>query len=213
MVSARSEGWVAGVRRFSSGTLVEQRCELCGAAIRIDHRHLMQVVERRLLCCCQVCAILFGNDTEELYRLVPTHSRLLAATEFSLTDAQWEAFQIPIDMAFFFNSTPQSRVVAFYPGPAGVTESLLDLSAWEELRAANPVLAELEPDVEALLINRAHGARDYYKVPIDRCYALTGIIRLQWRGLTGGTEAWTAIRGFFSDLQAGKGAGRRSFHA
>ena len=33
-------------------------------------------------------------------------------------------------------------------------------SAWEAIEDANPVLAGMEPDVEALLVNRARGARD-----------------------------------------------------
>jgi hypothetical protein len=121
--------------------------------------------------------------------------------------------QIPIGIAFFFKSTPQSRVVALYPGPAGVTESLLDLSAWDELQAGNPVLAELEPDVEALLVNRVDGAHDYYQVPIDQCYALAGIIRARWHGLNGGADAWTAIRAFFAGLRAGVPAPEMNFHA
>lgn len=215
MLSPRSEGWIAGLRRFMDHPVAEQRCEMCGASIRADHRHLMQISERHLLCCCQSCAVLFdtGTGTEEVYRLVPTRSRQLDATDFSLSDAQWDALEIPIDIAFFIKSSLASRVVALYPGPAGTTESLLDLSAWEELQTENPVLAELEPDVEALLINRSHGAREYYRVPIDQCYALAGIIRMRWRGLTGGTEAWVAIGDFFSNLQAGTRVSERSFHA
>lgn len=213
MLSPRSEGWIAGLRRFVRRPVAEHHCEMCGAAIRANHRHLMQLSEQRLLCCCHSCAVLFGEGNKEIYRLVPTHSRQLVAAEFSLSDAQWDALEIPIDIAFFFKSTLASRVVALYPGPAGTTESLLDLSAWKELQTENPVLAELEPDVEALLINRAHGAREYYRVPIDQCYALAGIIRMRWQGLTGGTEAWVAIGEFFSNLQAGTRVSERSFHA
>ena len=53
----------------------------------------------------------------------------------------------------------RARASRFYPSPMGATESLLGLDAWERLEAANPVLGELEPDVEALLVNRARGAR------------------------------------------------------
>lgn len=216
MSPARSEGWIAELRRFTRGAEPAQRCEMCSAPIGAEHRHLMQLSERRLLCCCQVCAVLFGNgsnDAENNYRLVPTRSQQLTDADFALTDAQWDALQIPIDIAFFFNSTARARVVALYPGPAGTTESSLDLSAWEELQAESPLLATLAPDVEALLINRAHGAREYYRVPIDQCYALTGIIRTHWHGLTGGTEAWAAIHRFFVGLQANAAAPERSFHA
>ena len=50
-------------------------------------------------------------------------------------------------------------VVAFYPSPAGTTECELDLGAWEELVAANPVLEGLEPDAEAADRQPARAAR------------------------------------------------------
>jgi hypothetical protein len=89
-----------------------------------------------------------------------------------------------------------------YPSPAGATESLLELEPWQELEAANPILKELEPDVEALLVNRVGGVRDHYLVPIDRCYELVGLIRKDWRGLSGGTEVWRTLDGFFSGIKA-----------
>ena len=55
--------------------------------------------------------------------------------------------------------------------------------------------------MEALLVNRSEGARDYYRVPIDQCYALTGVIRARWRGIAGGVEAWDAIHRFFAALK------------
>jgi len=54
---------------------------------------------------------------------------------------------------------------------------LLGLEAWSELAASNPVLNDLQPDVEALLVNRTRGAREYYRLPIDRCFSLAGLIR------------------------------------
>jgi Family of unknown function (DUF5947) len=127
------------------------------------------------------------------------YARLLE--NFHMTDAEWDAFGIPIGLAFFVHSTPDKRIVAFYPGPAGPTESLLDLQAWVKLVANNPLLAELEPDSEALLVNRVRNAREYFQAPIDRCYALVGLIRAKWRGLSGGDEVWKAIDGFFAELR------------
>jgi hypothetical protein len=103
-------------------------------------------------------------------------------------------------MAFFFHRSDAGRVVAYYPSPAGPTESLLELDAWDELERANPVLRTLEPDVEALLVNRSRGARQYLLVPIEDCYALVGLIRTRWRGLTGGREVWEEIESFFGGL-------------
>jgi hypothetical protein len=58
----------------------------------------------------------------------------------------------------------------------------------------------MEPDVEALLVNRSRGARQYFLVPIEDCYALVGLIRTRWRGLTGGQEVWEEIESFFGSL-------------
>ena len=66
---------------------------------------------------------------------------------------------------------------ALCPGPAGATESLLDLGAWDDLVAANPVLTTLTADVEALLVRAGDERHDAYVVPIDRCYELVGHMR------------------------------------
>jgi hypothetical protein len=116
---------------------------------------------------------------------------------------EWDDLMIPIALAFFSFSTPADRVVAQYPGPAGAAESLLRLHAWHEISEANPVLHTLQPDVEALLVNRVGATREYFIVPIDECYKLVGLIRLHWRGLSGGAEVWGHIARFFDHLQRG----------
>ncbi|MGH7936478.1 MAG: DUF5947 family protein, partial [Chthoniobacterales bacterium] len=93
------------------------------------------------------------------------------------------------------------KMTALYPSPAGATESLLPITAWETIVRQNPVLRELQPDVEALLVNRAHEARDYYIAPIDKCFELVGLIRMNWRGFSGGEEVWREIEKFFTNLQ------------
>jgi hypothetical protein len=107
-------------------------------------------------------------------------------------------------MAFFFRNSAAARVVAYYPGPMGATESLLDLADWRRLEDDNPVLADMTPDVEALLVNRARGAREHWLVGLDRCYELVGVMRTRWRGLGGGSEVWHAIDRFFADLRDGE---------
>ncbi len=92
----------------------------------------------------------------------PVGNRTVRLEDFALSDEQWAAFQLPIGLAFLMISTVTGSVVALYPSPAGATESELDLEAWAEVCAANPAL-ELEPDIEALIVNRLgepHAARD-----------------------------------------------------
>jgi hypothetical protein len=177
-----------------------ERCELCGDPIPPDHRHMLDLRSRELMCACRACKILFDSGAAGggHYRLVP--DRRLRLTGFEMDDATWADLRIPVDMAFFFHHTEAGRVVAYYPSPAGPTESLLELDAWTELERANPVLGELERDVEALLVNRSRGARQYFLVPIEDCYSLVGLIRTRWRGLTGGREVWEEIDAFFEGL-------------
>jgi hypothetical protein len=181
-----------------------ERCDLCGEPIPPKHRHLLDLESRELMCACQACRLLFERPAAGAggahYRLVP--DRRLRLDDFVMDDAMWARLRIPVEMAFFFHSTPAERVQAYYPGPMGATESLLELGAWEELERDNPVLATLEPDVEALLVNRARGARQYFLVPIEDCYRLAGLIRTRWRGLSGGEEVWKEIDGFFKEVAA-----------
>jgi hypothetical protein len=163
------------------------------------HRHLVEPANRRLLCACESCVAKIAVASNSEYRVVPNGARLLP--DFHMTDAEWDALRLPIDMAFLFDSTPDGRPVALYPGPAGATESLLSLDAWGQLAASNPALADLEPDIEALLVNRLDGDREYYRVAIDCCFALVGLIRTRWGGLSGGADAWQAIRDFFAQLR------------
>jgi hypothetical protein len=200
-MNERSGRWVNRLVRFVRGLDVSaaEHCELCSEEIAPDHSHLAEPAKGRLLCVCRGCAMLLGNREDRKYRLVPEDARRLDG--FQLIDSDWEALGIPVGLAFFFHSTPANRVVAFYPGPAGPTESLLDLGAWSKIAADNPVLAGFEPDVEALLVNRVKGARDHYRMPIDKCYALAGLIRSRWYGVSGGEAVWKAIDGFFAGLR------------
>jgi hypothetical protein len=150
---------------------------------------------------CRPCSILFDSDaaSEGRYRII--RDRLLYLEDFEISEARWEGLRVPVDMAFFFYSTPAGKVVAYYPSPMGPTESLLELETWEQLERDNPILGGMERDVEALLVNRARGADEHYLVPIDECYKLVGVIRTRWRGFSGGREVWDDIARFFEGLR------------
>lgn len=180
---------------------VQERCDLCSEPIPPEHKHLLNVSTREIMCACRACSILFDRKaaSEGRYRLIP--DRRLLLEDFEMSDAQWESLRIPVDMAFFFYSTPAERVVAFYPSPMGPTESLLKLKTWEELEESNPVFKGMKRDVEALLVNRVRGAREYFLVPLDECYSLVGLIRMHWKGFSGGGKVWEEIGRFFEELR------------
>lgn len=201
------------LRQFVKRRQSVERCDMCGAPLATEHDHLLDPEARKLVCACTACAVLFSGQANLKYRRVPRRVRRLE--DFHLTGRQWEDLRLPIDLAFIYRSSTQDRMVASYPSPAGATESLLSLEAWEEIATGNPVLREMEDDVEALLINRVGQASgrepEYYLVPADQCYRLVGLIRLHWKGLSGGPTVWGEIATFFGELQemASPTAGRQ----
>ena len=192
---------LAALRRLAAPRPALERCELCAAPTADDHQHLVDPENRRLLCVCDACAILFDHSGVTRYRRAPRDSRQVDALE----DAVWNSLGIPIGLAFFFRSSVSNRIVAVYPSPGGPTETTVE----EEF----PALSTVAPDVEALLINRTRGARDYYVVPIDQCYKLIGIIRRHWTGFSGGDELWEHVGRFFDSLRSDARPERSGGHA
>jgi hypothetical protein len=189
----------AALKRFVRPRVAVERCDLCSIELAAEHPHLFEPKTRQLQCACDACAILFSNQGDGRFSRVPRRSTYL--TGFQMTDLQWNSLMLPIQLAFFFYSTTNEKVVALYPSPAGATESLLPLDAWDDIVRANPSLKSMQPDVEALLVNRVRDRREYFIAPIDKCYELVGLIRSKWTGLSGGTEVWREIDKFFSQLK------------
>ena len=127
-------------------------CELCAAPLPPMHQHLLELEKRRVTCACDPCAILFGGNARQRYRRIPRDVRRLR--DFVMDDQEWESLLIPINLAFFVHNSAAGRVIAQYPSPGGAMESSLDLEYWNAIVERNPVLKQLEPDVEALLVNR-----------------------------------------------------------
>ncbi|MQA15263.1 MAG: hypothetical protein GEV09_14165 [Pseudonocardiaceae bacterium] len=185
-----------------------ERCEMCAEPIGPEHgpgsghAHVVDVQTRALKCTCRPCYLLFGPEGAGGGRFRAVPERYRYAPSVPLAAATWESIGIPVRMAFFFTNSAMEETVAFYPSPAGATESLLPLDAWSELLDATPAVADLTPDVEALLVNKTDdGGFECFLVPIDACYQLVGLVRTYWKGFDGGEEAWTAIDGFFNDLR------------
>ncbi len=180
----------------------EACCELCAAPLGESHRHVVDL-QRRILCCtCRACAILFERPGAGAmrYRAVPDR---IGFDPAGLDEARWEALSIPVRLAFVFFNSSMGRWGAFYPGPAGATESELGLEAMEELAASSPLVRAVQPDVEALLVRgrRGGGTSEAYLVPIDRCYDLVALVRMDWRGFDGGEIVRAKLDAFFEKLR------------
>jgi hypothetical protein len=177
-----------------------ERCEMCAMPIPDEHSHVVNLDSRGLMCTCRGCYLLFTDAGAQLrYRAVP--ERYLSFDAFPFDARAWDELQIPVGLAFLFRNSVQDRTIAFYPSPAGATESELPMEAWARIVEANPALATLRPDVEALLVRRIEGPNgSCHLVPIDACYALVGRLRLLWRGFDGGQQAHEAMDEFFADI-------------
>ena len=206
VAARRRSTMVANLRRLASGApgaaapgagTLEESCDLCGVGIQEKHNHLLQLTDRRILCVCTSCWAQRSADPE--YR--PTGTRVLWLEGFDLSDDAWGRLQIPIGLAFFMWSSGTGAMVAMYPSPAGATESELELEAWEDLKRANPVLETLEPDAEALVVNRISETPQFAIVPIDECYALVGAVKSSWEGISGGAAIEREVPGFFERIR------------
>jgi hypothetical protein len=179
-----------------------EKCELCATEVPAEHSHVADLETATLACACRACYLLFTQPAagRGRYRAVP--DRYLADPDRTLTVAEWDELEIPVGLAFFLKTTATDRITGFYPSPAGVTECILDLAAWERLTAEYPLLGAPEPDVEAALICRTDSGVGYFLVPIDACYELAGRMRLHWRGFDGGAEARASIDDFLATVRS-----------
>ncbi|MEU1196275.1 DUF5947 family protein [Streptomyces sp. NPDC005813] len=183
-----------------------ERCDLCGEPLPAEHRHLVDTTRRSLKCACPPCHLLFTRPGAGIGRFRAVPDRYLTDPDFALDEGDWTRLQIPVGLAFFFRSSAVDRLAAFYPSPAGATESELDPQTWDAVLGRTPLTGLLEPDVEALLLRYERGGPvTCTLVPVDVCYELVGRMRLHWKGFDGGAEARADIDAFFRRIAAAAG--------
>jgi Family of unknown function (DUF5947) len=187
----------------------EEACEFCATPIPAEHGHVADLEQSTLMCACRACYLLFTRSSAGLshteagrgrYRSVP--DRYLSDPARPLSAAQWDSLEVPVGLAFFLRGTQGDEITGFYPSPAGATECRLDLQAWDRIATSHPMLAAVEPDVEAVLISRGQEGVEYFLVPIDACYELAGRMRMLWRGFDGGSEARQSIAEFLTGVRS-----------
>lgn len=189
------------VRRPAPRPRPGERCDLCSIEIPDEHRHVVELDSRSLQCACQACALLFTAEGAAGGRFRGVPRDVYCLPDLTITAAQWDGLQIPVGVAFLFTNSDTGAMSAFYPSPAGATESLLPLGAFDELAHGHPALEELQSDVEAILVRFNRGASECFIVPIDVCYELVGVLRQSWRGFDGGKEAHERLDELFEGLR------------
>jgi hypothetical protein len=180
------------------GAPVPERCDMCGANLPDEHRHVLERAGGELMCACRPCSLLFDHDAAggDRYRLVPQRRQ---AVELAIDEAAWRSLRIPVDLAFFVRAEG-GPIRAYYPSPAGRIESTLPLDSWAEIEAASPALRSLQPDVEAVLVNRLAQPPRYWLTGIDACYRLVALFRQHWSGIGGGDAVRREVARFFDEF-------------
>jgi hypothetical protein len=169
---------------------------LCALPLADEHPHLLDRDPHGIVCACDACATLFELIEVQRYRRIRPAVRRLAGV---IDDATWSALGVPVGLAFL-SLVPGGEVMAAYPGPAGATVAAVDRAAWNVLVERHPGLQNLEPEIEAWLVNRMASEPLQYRVSIDYCYRLAGLVRSRWSGVGGGQAVAQSISEFFRML-------------
>jgi hypothetical protein len=211
--SASGEDAFASLKRFAGSRPRIERCEMCGTGVAAVHPHLLDRTTHAIVCACRACALLFSNQQEGRFLRIPPEVCAVRDLTSDGIEAglEWEALALPIDLVFFIRRA-DGRLWAKYPSPAGAIESSLPVESVERALASSSA-AGMQPEVQALLVSRIAGDEAAFVVPIDECFRLTGLIRMKWRGLSGGTDVRIAIHDFFAEMRMRAGIAKGESHA
>ena len=157
---------------------------------------------RELLCACRACSILFDRRGRERGPL-PARRRPPAAPRRLRARRRRRGRSCGCRSRSRSSSTaaPTGACRRFYPSPMGPTESLLGArGVGGSSRPPTRCWRRWRPTSRRCWSTARAARARHWLVPIDECYALVGLIRTRWRGLTGGAEVWEEIGAFFDEL-------------
>ncbi len=134
---------------------------MCGEPIAEPHSHVASLSERRLLCTCRACYLLFTAQGAG----APAAARCAGAGRAGQRlhlhpgavgrpgDSGRSRVPVPAERRRRTSrprrrSSPATRARPARPSPSSTS------SAWADIVADNPTLADVEPDVEAVLVRR-----------------------------------------------------------
>lgn len=145
-------------------------CDVCGGERGEDHGHVADIEERRLLCVCDACRLLLEGQDRGRLRSVPADSTRHVTASASAPD-WWEHLDLPVGLVFLLQGRDSSELVAAYPGPAGIIESALAVTA---------VPSDLwpVPDTEALIVFATESRFDAWLAPVTVAYTISGRLRV-----------------------------------
>ena len=145
----------------------QEHCDLCSEPIPPEHRHLLDLETRELRCACRRAACC-STARAPAAGTTPGPRPAAAAGRLRARRRAWEELRIPVDMAFFFHRARGRARRRLLPGADGRDRVAARAARLGGDRGRQPRARGMEPDVEALLVNRARGARDSWLVPDRR---------------------------------------------
>jgi hypothetical protein len=131
----------ATLRRFASPRIVQERrerCELCCAALPSEHRHLLEVATRNIVCACDACALRFQAAAAGRFKLIPRDAHALPG--FRLADPDWESLALPINLAFFFCHSLSNKMMPFTQVPLAPPNRFRIAGVDQGVRGLTPLL-------------------------------------------------------------------------
>ena len=168
MVGSRSRRSSPGARRRRRRRGRPRALRPCSAPIAPEHRHLLDLDQRELMCACRACSLLFDRGAAGAATTGSCPTGGCGSTASSSTTlagrscgsrSTWPSSSAARKRAGAWSRSTRarwarrSRCCGSRPGRSS--------------RPTTPCSPTLEPDVEALLVNRARGARRHWLVPID----------------------------------------------
>ena len=185
-------------RRHGDGPDVEV-CELCGTELPQNHRHLLQLTERRILCACATCwASALGRPRAAPDRAAASSGSRTSSCPRSCGRSCRSRSGSPSSCARASPTrwSPCTRAPRAPPSPSSTCPPGRSSS---EL---NPILTGIEPDAEALVVNRIADPHEFVIAPIDECYGLVGAIKVSWEGISGGPALEREVPAFFDEMRS-----------
>ena len=145
-------------------------CRFCSSALDSPPNPLFEVATQRVLFACNPCASRFEKRSGGPFKLIPRSTRQIE--DFRMPEVPWQTYDLPGNVTFVFYCTAAAKLLSVCKVAAGTVDLTVPREVWKAIIEANPVLEEMRPDVEGLLIIHTGDSREYFIAPIDVCYNL-----------------------------------------
>ena len=82
---------------------------MCAEPIGDEHSHVANIGDRRLMCTCRGCYLLFTSRARAGCGCAPSRPSTAVVDDFAFTQEQWDDLAIPVDLVFLFRQSDPRR--------------------------------------------------------------------------------------------------------